>query len=405
MIGHQVAPAGAPIRGGDIVRWCRRWTRLAVSSEELRAAICSGLNRRHCFLICTGRAGLTVLLSALKSLAPPHRDEVVLPSYTCYSVAASALRAGLRVRIVDIEARTLDFDLERLGNVNFQRVLAIVPTNLYGMPGRLREIAEIARDRGVFLVDDAAQSLGASLHGVPAGAWGDAGLLSFDKGKALSAIDGGAVVTDSSAVADVVGNQLRTLHRQGVSTSIEHASKVLAYAACLRPSMYWIPNAVPGLGLGLTQYDPDFVIQRESPWLAALAATMWPRLDEFTAARITNAGRYRAALPDTPLLAMVEPVDGARPSYLRFPVLVKDAPLRSRLLRDLVNAGIGATGSYPGSIADIPAVQAQFSSPPDARAGREVAASIVTLPTHPYVSGRDIECTVDILLKSVGGRS
>jgi dTDP-4-amino-4,6-dideoxygalactose transaminase len=79
--------------------------------------------------------------------------------------------------------------------------------------------------------------------------------------------------------------------------------------------------------------------------------------------------------------------------------------MRSRLLRDLVDAGIGATGSYPGSIADIPEVQAQFSSPPDARAGREVAARIVTLPTHPYVSGRDIESTVDILLKSVGGRS
>jgi perosamine synthetase len=278
MIGHQVAPAGAPIRSGDLVRWCRRWTRLAASTEELRAAICSGLNRRHCFLTSTGRAGLTVLLSSLKTLAPPHRDEVILPSYTCYSVAASTVRAGLRLRIVDIEARTLDFDLERLGNVNFTHVLAIVPTSLYGMPGSLRTISEIARDRGVFLVDDAAQSLGASLNGVPAGAWGDAGLLSFDKGKALSALDGGAVVTDSSAVADAVEDHVRALRRPGIRTSIEHALKLLAYTTCLRPSMYWIPSAVPGLGLGKTQYAPDFVIQRESPWLAALGATMWPRL-------------------------------------------------------------------------------------------------------------------------------
>jgi len=397
MIGRHVAPAGAPIRGRDLVRWIRRWPRLRESADELRAEVCARLGRRHCYLTSTGRAGLTVLLSALKSLAPPDRDEVILPSYTCYSVPASVIRAGLRPRIVDVDRATLDLDLEKLGNADFRRVLAVVPTSLYGMPGRLPQIARVARDRGVFVVDDAAQSLGATVGGRPAGAWGDAGLLSFDKGKAISGVDGGAVVTDASEIADAVESRLRQLSPPGIATTAAHALKLGAYATCLRPEMYWLPSALPGLGLGQTTYSPGFALERESPWLAALAATMWPRLAEFTAARIANAERYRAGIPDTPLVTNVQPVDGTRPSYLRFPVLVRDRRRRDLLLRDLVAAGIGATGSYPGSIADISEARPHFASEPDATVGRLIADSIVTLPTHPYVMARDVERAIGVV--------
>ncbi len=397
MIGRYVAPAGAPIRGQDLVRWLRCWGRLAESGEALRSAICVGLNRRHSSLVSTGRAGLTVLLSALKSVASPDRDEVILPSYTCYSVAASAVRAQLRPRIVDIDRRTLDFDLERLGNTDFRRVLAIVPTSLYGLPAQLSRTAQIARDHGVFLIDDAAQSLGASLGGRPAGGWGDAGILSFDKGKAVSAIEGGAIVTDTDSIAAAVHRQMSPLHGPSLSATIQNAAKLGAYVTCLRPELYWIPNAVPGLGLGQTHYRPDFALELESPWLAALASTMWPRLREFTSARVANAERYRSGIPDAACLSKVEPVDDAQPSYLRFPILVHEPSLRARLLHDLDRAGIGATDSYPGSIADVPEVQPYLACEPDATVGRSVAASIMTLPTHPFVSGRDIDRVVDIV--------
>jgi perosamine synthetase len=391
-----LAPTGAPIRAGDLARWFRRAPRLARSELELRSAICAHLGRRHCALTCTGRAGLVVLLSALRSLAPRDRDEVIVPSYTCYSVAASAIRAGLRPRVVDVCAASLDFDLEKLGNANFRRTLAIVTTNIYGFPSRMPLIQGIARDNSVFLVDDAAQSLGASVAGQPSGAWGDAGLLSFDKGKPLSAIDGGAVTTDADDIARAVAHRVSQLSGSGMLKAIQSLAKVGVYSAFLRPWLYWIPNAVAGLGLGQTVYRSDFAIQSASPWLAGLAATMWPRLGEYTATRSANAQRYRAGLPSTNRLTIVTAVEGANPSYLRFPILVNDSGLRAQLLRGLHRAGIGATTSYPASIADVPGIQPHLAGAMDARVGRSIADRIITLPTHPYVSTRDVDTVLGL---------
>ncbi len=390
-------PAGSPIGGRDLAAWSRLWTRLGESEQELESLICSDIGRRHCQLAITGRAGLTLLLSALKSLSEPERNEVVLPSYTCYSVAASTVRAGLRPRVVDIERATLDFDLEQLGNTDFRRVVAIVTTNLYGLPGRLPTIARIAHDNGVFLVDDAAQSLGAKVGGRLSGAWGDAGLLSFDKGKPLAAIDGGALVTDSDDIALALRARMKDMPRPGILGAPERVAKLLAYVVFLRPSLYWMLNALPGLGLGETVYDDKFPLLRASRGLAALARAMWPRLSEFSTCRRANAERYLALMPNVPFLTPVRPVEGAEATYLRFPVLARDNALRDRLARDLRQAGIGATSSYPESIADIPALRDVLAGSTKADAGRAVARRILTLPTHPYVTPGDVERAINVV--------
>jgi len=327
---------------------------------------------------------------------------VILPSYTCYSVPASAVRTGLRVRVLDVDPQTLDFDLEHLGNADFRRVLAIIPTSLYGLPSRLDSIAQIAASRGVFLVDDAAQALGASVAGRPAGGWGDAGLISFDKGKAVSAIDGGAIVTGDGPVAEAVGHEVSSLERLTWGVAAGGCVKAAAYAACLRPSLYWLPNSLPGTGLGKTEYRTDFAVRSASPLLAALGVTMWPKLSGFVAARVANARQYLSDLPSPLVVAPVAPGDGAVPSYLRLPLLVQSGHLRDRLLRRLNAAGVGATRSYPGSIADIAELQPLFAAAPDAAVGRWVAERILTLPTHPYVTSRDIERTLAVLHRPWG---
>src|SRR5262245_5859596 len=111
MLGHlrHVAPAGAPIGVRDLVRA----TGLALSGGDLRARLREDLAARfgvrHAFLTSTGRAGMTVLLRALKRQRSAERVEVIVPSYTCFSVAASIVKAGLTPRIVDIGVETLDY--------------------------------------------------------------------------------------------------------------------------------------------------------------------------------------------------------------------------------------------------------------------------------------------------------
>ncbi|MDH4064592.1 MAG: DegT/DnrJ/EryC1/StrS family aminotransferase, partial [Acidobacteriota bacterium] len=84
-----LAPAGAPIDVGDLVRWSLAPFSRHTAAARLEQALRERFGVRHVFLTSTGRAGLALLLRAMRRLGPASRDEVVLPSYTCYSVPAS----------------------------------------------------------------------------------------------------------------------------------------------------------------------------------------------------------------------------------------------------------------------------------------------------------------------------
>ncbi len=386
---RHVAPAGAPIGLIDLARAARLCVTTADVSELVRRRFRERFAVRHSFLTSTGRAGMTLLLRALSRLAPERR-EVIVPSYTCYSVAASIVKAGLRPRIVDIDPATLDYCPDELRAVDFRHALAIVATNLYGLPNDLPGLQRIAREHGVFLVDDAAQSMGASIGGRPCGTWGDVGLFSLDKGKNVSAIDGGVIVTNDDRIASQLEAAAAALPAPSARDAIVDTVKAVAYAVMLRPWLYWLPSRIPQLGLGLTQFTTDFPLHRPSRPLTALAETMVPRLEPFTRARVDNATALLAGLRGVPGIRTIAPQPGAAPVYLRLPILVEDAPARQRTIDALREAGIGATGSYPASLADVPALRAHLGDTPvRATGGRMVAGQIVTLPTHAFVTPAD----------------
>jgi dTDP-4-amino-4,6-dideoxygalactose transaminase len=330
--------------------------------------------------------------------ADGSRDEVLIPSYTCFSVAASVVKAGLKVRLGDVDPATLDFNYERLRRLDLRRVLAVVATNLFGLPNDLPTLVTIAREHGMFVVDDAAQALGARVGNRWCGTWGDAGLYSFDKGKNLSAIDGGAVVSDSTQISEAIAKEFDGLPAPQLSDTLHGLVKLAAYVTLLHPRLYWIPNGIPALGLGETAYTTEYAMTRPPAFLAALAATMLSRLDTYTATRRRNAQRMLDALHDSPGLQPIRPVASAEPVYLRLPVLVRDRRTRDAAIASLRRAGIGASGSYPRSIADIPELAAHVRGDErDETGGRVVAGRIMTLPTHPYVTERDCTRAVTVL--------
>ncbi len=392
---RHLAPAGAPISAGDLLRWGRATASSRSGTEALQQALREHFGEHSYFLASTGRAGLTLLLRAMRQLAPSHRDEVLIPAYTCYSLPASATRAGLKVRLVDVDPGTLDFDRAALAEADFSRVLAVVATNLYGLPSALPALVEVTRREGVFLIDDAAQSMGASIDGRPSGLSGDAGLFSFDKGKGVSAIDGGAVVTASAPLAVALGREMAALPPPSVATRSMNAVKVLAYFAMLRPTAYGTAIRLPGLGLGQTRFAPDFPLSGPDPHLSALAAVMLPHLREFTAARVANAAALRSGLADVGDVTTIAPLPGAVPSYLRFPILLPTRGVRDAVLEALTRCGIGATGSYPACLADVPEMRGILAnSDADFHGARRVAACIATLPTHPFVTLTDTRSAV-----------
>jgi dTDP-4-amino-4,6-dideoxygalactose transaminase len=368
--------------------------------EEFRADFCRRYQLRHCFFVSSGRAAMFLLFRALRTLAGPDKTEVVVPSYTCYSVPAAAIRAGLRVRIVDIDPATLSYDLDQLTRTDFSNVLAIVSSNLYGIPNDLPAIAAIARQQSVYFIDDAAQSMGATMDGKSVGSFGDAGLYSLDKGKNITSIQGGILTTQSDFIAAEIRNELARLSAPPWQRTLAQAVQLLIYGILLRPWLYWIPARLPFLKLGTTRYEIDYPVERYSPNLGVMAALLFQRIDAVTQQRLDAARRYSKLLGSVPFLDLPKPLPGAQPVYLRFPVRIDTPARRDRLLFALQAAGLGATASYPGSTLDIPEVQTFLDR---ARShgdeGRSLAARILTLPTHPYVRPHRIEQICAIIKK------
>ena len=209
----QIAPAGTPISLKDLTAWLKSLSSPTATLRQYEEAICQYFGIRHCFFLSTGRAAMVVLLQALAESSETKRDKVVIPSYTCFSVPSSIIKAGLKVKVCDINPETLDYDYQKLAQTDFSEVLCIISANLYGIPNNLDKLEKLARENGIHMLDDAAQCMGGqTADGRFAGTFGDAGLFSLDKGKVITSMNGGIIVTNSDQLASKIKSEVELLN-------------------------------------------------------------------------------------------------------------------------------------------------------------------------------------------------
>lgn len=401
-----IAPGGTPIRLNDLTNWIYNIVAADDVLEVFRQEICSAFKVKHCFFVSTGRAALCVLLQSLMQLSGKEKNEVVIPSYTCFSVPSSVAKTGLKIRICDIDPDTLDYDLRKLEEIDFTNVLCIIISNLYGVPNDVKQIDQIAKDNNVFLIDDAAQCMGGKVDGKYSGTTGNAGLYSLDKGKNITSMDGGILLTDSDDLASCIKSNITDLPDLTAGRKISYIVKFLFYAAFLHPRLYWIPDSLPFLKLGATVYTTKYPIGSYNDLLGAMGLQLFRKLHEITAVRIKNASYLKEHLSNVPFLKVPRFRDYVSPVYLRFPVLIQDELLRDNIFKKLNQKGIGATRSYPSSIDDISEIQDIIvNKDADFEGGHQVAGRILTLPTHHYVSEADLANMVSLIKETVNGYS
>lgn len=378
-----IAPAGTPLSLGDLARGALG-SLSAGSMELLRRQLCQATARERAWLVSTGRAAMTLAFEGMKRAArDPRRVEVIVPGYTCYSVPAAIERAGLVPRLCDVDPATLSPDLDSLAGIDTRHVLAITSANLYGLPNALDHLESFARQHGLFMLDDAAQALGARYQGRPVGSFGDVGLCSFDKGKNITTLQGGVLVAGAGDLPDALDSVTTDSLAATPVGTLGTLCKLPLYALLLRPWAYGAVRRLP-LGLGATPYEPDYPIAPYSRALAGLAALQLARLGEYTGVRVRNAGRLSQALDGLPGLSTPRVLPGAEPAYVRYPVFIEPRR-RAGLIAALEREGIGATASYPRALMDVPEVSRRLPGNQQATPGaRDVARRIVTLPTHAY---------------------
>jgi len=396
-IGRTLPPAAAPIYLKDIVSGIAGLIRGGKTVTKFEEELKAYYHVSHCFTVSSGKTALTVILQALKEISP-DRDEVLIPAFTCYSVPSAIVRAGLKVRLCDVSPETFDFDYEQLSDIistNKDRLLCVVPVHLFGFPADLERIREIIADESIFIVEDAAQAMGGEYNGKKLGSLGDAGFFSLGRGKALSTVEGGIILTNRRDIAEHIGRVTDKIPGYGALEIFELFLYSIALLMLLRPSLFWIPKGLPFLRLGETIYDPDFKMRKMSPFQAGLARGWVRKLHDF---RRFRAGNVLDLLNRLETIALRPEWANRRPlpCPIRFPLKVEDVKKREHILNKSDQMGLGIAGTYPDSVDSIQELNSHFADHvfPNAK---ENAIKIITLPIHSYIGRKDKDKIVHLL--------
>jgi dTDP-4-amino-4,6-dideoxygalactose transaminase len=280
-------------------------------------------------------------------------------------------------------------DPNALAQMPLERAAALVVSNLFGVPEPVARLREITNPRGVALVDDAAQSLGARSTEGPVGSRGEVGILSFGRGKPLSALGGGALAwAGADGPADPPASDARPCSA---------AVRAAAFNLALLPAVFRWLAAIPALGIGETLYDPNFERGGIDGASLCLVAAVLPEFETANRARArraaTLARRITAETNFSPLLAD----DGDIAVYPRLGVLAPSASARNDALRAL--APLGATRMYPGPLECVKALQPHRVGRSETPGARQFANRLLTLPTGKTLLGERLEFALRTLRK------
>jgi len=252
--------------------------------------------------------GLDALILALRALEVGPGDEVIVPSNTYIATWLAVTAVGARPVPVEPDPTTHNIDTDRIAAAITPATRVLLPVHLYGQPADLDPILALARQRGIAVVEDAAQAHGARYKGRRVGAHGDVVCWSFYPGKNLGALgDGGAITTNRADLAD----RVRVLRNYG--------------------SRVKYVNEVQGVN------------SRLDPIQAAVLRAKLPHLDAWTDRRRAIAAAYAEGLLGTGLILPHVP-DWADPAWHLY---VVRSPERDGLQKRLADAGVGTLIHYP----------------------------------------------------------
>ncbi len=306
-------------------------------------------------------SGTDALLLALRAVGVGPGDEVITSALSFVASASTVVLIGAVPVFVDVDPETYNLDPARLEAAITRRTRAVVPVHLYGQPAAMDAIEAVARRRGLAVVADAAQAVGAAYGGRPVAAWGDASCLSFYPTKNLGACgDGGMVLTSRDDIAE----RVRLLRDHGAPKKYMHVE--LGYSS------------------------------RLDELQAALLRVKLGHLPAWNEARRRLAGRYAEGLRGLGLALPVE----RPPAHHVYHQFAVRTPKREALASALAELGVGTSVHYPS----ILPCQPLFSRPGDERdfpSAAQAAAEVLCLPCFPEITDQEVETVVAAVRQAV----
>jgi dTDP-4-amino-4,6-dideoxygalactose transaminase len=331
----------------------------AVAEFESAYAGFSGAS--HCVGVGNGTDAIEL---ALRAVGVGPGDEVILPTNSFIATAEAVSRTGATPVLVDVDPQYLLIDPAQVEAAITTRTRAIIPVHLFGQTAPVEKLVDLAARHDLAIVEDAAQSQGASRFGIPAGTTGIAAGTSFYPGKNLGAAgDAGAVLTSDESVAD----RVRTIAAHGSRQKYVHD--------------------MVGLNSRLDAVQ------------AVVLQAKLAHLERWNSLRRNAAARYNELL--SPLEGVQTPTS-APGNVDVWHLYVVRVGNRDQVLEDLGTVGIGAGIHYPTPI-HLTGAYGEGYRTGQFPVSEHAAHQILSLPLFPHISADQQEYVADRLSLIVGG--
>jgi dTDP-4-amino-4,6-dideoxygalactose transaminase len=373
---------------------------------ELERAFADFIGAPDAVAVPSGRAGLRFTFDAL-GLEPG--SEVICSAFG-YPVVPHITRSlGYDVRFADCELETLGMEPEALARTISDRTRVVIVTHLYGVPCRIREIAEIAEAHGAILIEDCAHCFGASVGGRKAGSIGRFGYFSFETSKPINTLGGGMVTVRDPADAKTIRDVARAESPKNLGWLRKRLLKTSFEATVTHPAVFNL-GVYPALRLSQRRaagedrfasgYQRDEIsvsgkMGRFTNYQAKLGLGQMQSAQQLIERRVANAERLIDRLGDRVHLQTNHRSD-VRCNYMLVTALFPDMPAMARRLLQL---GVDTKHRYMRDCSGLLGGDASF--PGAERAEREV----LHLPAYPELSESQIDDIADkviLALDSLG---
>lgn len=313
-------------------------------------------------------SGTAALHAALLTAGVGPGDEVILPSFTFSATAEAVLLTGAKPVFADIDEETYTITLESVENVLSRKTRAIIPVDLYGLPVDMDPILEMAEKRDISVIEDAAQSLGATYNNKPIGGIAHLTCFSFYASKNVTTGEGGMITTDDDDLVEA----LRMIRTHGES----------------KP--YWVERL--GHNYRMTEMQ------------AAMGIVQLQKLPKNLEKRRENAAILTEKLRRTKKLMLPFETENRRHAWHLYTVRVKGANRgkRNKIIEYLRSKRVSADVYYPTPVHLLPYYRRVFGFKKGMLPNAEKASSqVISLPVHPRLTPEDLDSIAKTLKKSL----